>query len=525
MDASLVLFLLAGTTTARWADSKQSNALNSFLQTQKHSSKLKLTRHRARMLETTNSTRWSMPTIKILEPVEDLLVAGIEKLRKHGRKGDITYLKDYEGMLFTTEIEIGSPPKTFTVVPDTGSSNLWVMADGCPDCEEPNCLADSEISGPDCKPVLSESFPCHNLYNRVESTTAVRINTSLGAHETFSIQYGSGDTSGVLTKDTVKMGNYVIENQAFGEAQRGQTFSRMPFDGICGLAFQSLAVRHTKPVFDNILDAQDFLQLPSKPDEASSYAADARYSCFSFFLSNDECKAQSHLHLGNFDRDCYAKDENLHFVPLSSKTYWAFTVKSITVENTEGDATEEKIPEKQSVQQQDKVQEGETLLKKAEEVFTKLRKIYPNMLPPKHVSPEVFKTARNKSSMSLCKGCTAIADSGTSLIAGPSGIIGKFHEKLGIGQDGFVECEAELPDVNVVLENEHGVDRTFTLTKKDYILRLDAGKGTERCVSGFMRMDMEDFWIFGDVFMRKFYSVFDYGNARVGFATANSDGC
>jgi len=200
-------------------------------------------------------------------------------------------------------------------------------------------------------------------------------------------------------------------------------------------------------------------------------------------------------------------------------------VKSITVENTEGDATEEKIPEKQSVQQQDKVQEGETLLKKAEEVFTKLRKIYPNMLPPKHVSPEVFKTARNKSSMSLCKGCTAIADSGTSLIAGPSGIIGKFHEKLGIGQDGFVECEAELPDVNVVLENEHGVDRTFTLTKKDYILRLDAGKGTERCVSGFMRMDMEDFWIFGDVFMRKFYSVFDYGNARVGFATANSDGC
>lgn len=40
------------------------------------------------------------------------------------------------------------------------------------------------------------------------------------------------------------------------------------------------------------------------------------------------------------------------------------------------------------------------------------------------------------------------------------------------------------------------------------------------CVSGFVGSDSYSFFILGDVFMRKYYTVFDMGNNRVGFATA-----
>ena len=91
---------------------------------------------------------------------------------------------------------------------------------------------------------------------------------------------------------------------------------------------------------------------------------------------------------------------------------------------------------------------------------------------------------------------------------------------LKVGGQATVDC-AQIPSMPNVKITIGGVE--WELTAEQYVLKVSAG-GQDQCVSGFMGIDLPPavgpLWILGDVFIGAYYTIFDYGNERVGYAVA-----
>jgi saccharopepsin len=185
-------------------------------------------------------------------------------------------------------IGLGTPPQEFTVVFDTGSSNLWVPSVKC------------------------TSFACylHKRFDGQQSRSYEPVDKK------FAIRYGTGAVEGVVSKDVLSIGGMRVEGQEFGETVKepGLTFALGRFDGILGLGFDTIAVSHVTPPFYNMV-SQGLV------DKA----------LFSFWIgrAKDGSPEGGELLLGDINQDHY--EGELKYAPVIRKGYWEVRLGAFSI--------------------------------------------------------------------------------------------------------------------------------------------------------------------------------------------------
>ncbi|XP_068832132.1 pregnancy-associated glycoprotein 1-like [Capricornis sumatraensis] len=116
-------------------------------------------------------------------------------------------------------------------------------------------------------------------------------------------------------------------------------------------------------------------------------------------------------------------------------------------------------------------------------------------------------------------GCEAVVDTGTSLIEGPRRLVNNIQKLIGAtprGSEDHVSCFAvnTLPSIIFTI---NGIN--YPVPARDYILKDSRG----HCYTTFKENRVSpsrETWILGDIFLRRYFSVFDRGNDRIGLARA-----
>lgn len=211
----------------------------------------------------------------------------------HDSKDHLVPVENFLNAQYFSEITIGTPPQTFKVILDTGSSNLWVPSS---ECGSISCFL-------------------HTKYDSSSSSTYKKNGTS------FEIHYGSGSLTGFVSQDVMTIGDLKVKDQTFAEAteEPGLAFAFGRFDGILGLGYDTIAVNKIVPPFYNMIE-QGLLDDP----------------VFAFYLGNSENGGdESEAVFGGINEDHYTG--KLTEIPLRRKAYWEVDLDAISF----GDSTAE----------------------------------------------------------------------------------------------------------------------------------------------------------------------------------------
>jgi len=113
-------------------------------------------------------------------------------------------------------------------------------------------------------------------------------------------------------------------------------------------------------------------------------------------------------------------------------------------------------------------------------------------------------------------GCESVVDTGTSVLAGPPSSVNKIIAQIGTVKE---DC-SNVKSLPTITFNFNGHD--FPLESDFYVIKVqDPSTQKTVCQLGLQGINAgAPLWILGDPFLRKYYTVWDAEQKRVGFATA-----
>jgi hypothetical protein len=283
-----------------------------------------------------------------------------------------------------------------------------------------------------------------------------KSSTYCATDKKFEIKYGSGSVKGQLANDDVYIGSAPITNFTFGMVDDAR----------------GMGLNYYVSQFDGVFGlgwstiSVGHLEVPIPAMKRQGMIKDA---VFAFHLGRKDGESGT-LSIGG-----YRDNGSMSWIPLASRDYWTIKVDrmQMALNITEGTQSD---------------------------------------------------TESDKLVQLVSNSTRAIVDSGTSLIAAPAIVVDKLSQLIGayklpwVSSIRFVSCDKKksLPDLQFVI---NGI--TFSVPPSDYLIQTSS-KSTVPCVLGITPFDLpnspEPIIILGDVFMRRYYTVFDYDNSRIGLA-------
>ncbi|KAL4066061.1 aspartic peptidase domain-containing protein [Scleroderma yunnanense] len=188
-------------------------------------------------------------------------------------------------------LAIGTPPVSFNVLLDTGSSDLWVLGTSC-----------GSVCG---------GFA---MYNASASSTFQNTSTP------FDIQYAQGEAVGYVATETVQMAGFSVTSQGFAVVDALSTgFLSTPASGLLGLAWETIAKSERMPFWQTLASSGTW-DSPLFAVQLTRYTNDSNAQALEPGGVLNLGYTNSSLYTGSIEYTNITNMPSYWYIPLSSVT-------------------------------------------------------------------------------------------------------------------------------------------------------------------------------------------------------------